>query len=193
MQCARTLRPAGFEKPEGVTLIEILAALALLAILTSIAVPSYTHVSRAYRLDAVTEEFMASVQFARVEAMRLGQNIMLQRHTACDVVLSSTADWSCGWQVFADTNGSQTLDGTETVLQSVAVPAGITFQKGPAGSPRYLHIDRFGRTTSFGQRFEVFPRTQKVVDGQVICFSTGTRLRTVKRVEGCPPLPGEDA
>ena len=41
--------------------------------------------------------------------------------------------------------------------------------------------------------FEVYPKGQKVLDGQVICFSTGTRLRTVKRVEKCPPLPGETA
>jgi len=174
-------------------LIEMLAVVSLLAVLTTIAAPSYTSISRQYRLDAVSEEFMASVQFARVEAMRLGQDMLLLRNTACEVVLDSTADWSCGWQVFPDTNGNQTLDSAETLLQAVAVPAGVTFRKGPGGSPRYLHIDRFGRTTSFGQRFEAFPRNQKVIDGQVICFSTGTRLRMVRHVEACPPLPGDGA
>lgn len=192
MLCARTPRPKRPRRHRGITLIEMLAAIALLVILTSVAVPSYTSIANQYRLDTVSDEFMASVQLARVEAVRSGQDVMLQRSATCDVTLSSTADWSCGWQVFADANGNRTLDGTETVMQSVVVPTGITFQKGPAGSPRYLLIDRFGRTTSFGLRFEAFPRDQKVVDGQLICFSTGTRLRTVKRAEKCPALPGEN-
>ena len=187
MPHARTLCRNRRRRPRGVTLIEMLAAIALLVILTSVAIPSYTSIANQYRLDTV------SGQRARVEAVRLGQDVMLQRTPPCEGTLSSTADWSCGWQVFADTNGNRAMDDTEAVLQSVVVPAGVTFQKGPAGSPRYLLIDRFGRTTSFGQRFEAFPRNQNVVDGQLICFSTGTRLRTVKRVEKCPALPGENA
>lgn len=191
MPSARTLCPPCRHRPHGVTLIEMLVAVALLAILTSVAAPSLTGIVHRYRLDSATEEFMASVQFARVEAMRLGQEVMLQRQTGCDAVLASTADWSCGWQVFADTNGSRTLDGTETVMQSVALPAGVTFQKKGGGSPVYLHLDRFGRTSAIAQRFEAFSKSQRVEDGQLVCFSTGTRLRTVKRVEKCPSLPGE--
>lgn len=173
-------------------MIEALAAVALLATLTSIAVPSLTSMSRQYRLDALTEEFMASVQMARVEAMRLGQDIMLLRTAACDTALATTADWSCGWQVFADANGSRALEPGETVLQSVAAPPGITLQKKGGGSPTYLHIDRFGRTSAIAQRFEAFPKNHKVEEGQLICFSTGTRLRVVRRAEKCPPLPGEE-
>lgn len=177
----------------GITLIECLIVISLIAILTSVTIPSFTSISRQFRLDAVTEEFMASVQFARVEAIRRGQDMLIRPNKACEVALSAPSDWSCGWHVFVDANSNKELDGAETVLQSVAIPPSITFQKGAGGSLRYLHINRFGQAGSFGHRFEVFQSRQTVADGQVICFTTGTRVRTIKRVKTCTPLPGEDA
>lgn len=187
MQRARTLSSAFRLWQRGITLIEMLAAIALLAILASVAVPSFAAIARQYRLDSLTEELMASVQFARIEALRHGYSIVLLRRTTCERTLKSTADWSCGWQVFVDTDGDEVLDSAETVLQSVVVPAGVTLQK-KGGSTRYLRIDVFGQSGR-GHRFEIFPQEAQVQDGQLICFSTGTRLRIVKRMKECPDLP----
>lgn len=193
MQNAGRYRCGSHHGSIGFTLIDCLIAISLLAILTSVAIPSFASITRQFRLDAVTEEFMASVQFARVEARRLGRDMVIRPQTGCEVVLISTADWSCGWEVFVDINGNKALDGGEPVLQSVAVPPNITFLKSSGGSLRYLQINRFGEAASKAHRFDVFQKLQTVADGQVICFSTGTRLRTVKRVKVCPPLPGESA
>lgn len=193
MRRACTFRSTSPHQVQGFTLIELLAAIALLAILTSIAVPSFVSISRQYRLDAVTEEFMASVQLARVEAIRLGQDVLVQRQADCDSVPSTKTAWRCGWVVFADLNQNRQLDGSDTFLQSVPMTPGVTFQKIGGGSPYYLRIDHFGRSAALGQRYEVFPAGGNVEDGQLICFSTGTRVRTVKRAKACPPLPGESA
>lgn len=187
MQRVRTLISADRHRQRGVTLVEMLAAIALLAILASVAVPSFAAIARQYRLDATTEELMASVQFARVEALRHGHSVMLARRTTCERKLKATEDWSCGWQVFVDTDDDKVLDSSETVLQSVTVPAGVTLLKKGA-SLRYLHLDMFGQSFG-GHRFEIFPQEAKVEDGQLVCFSTATRLRIVKRMKECPDLP----
>lgn len=188
MQKARSLSISAPRRSFGFSLIELLVAVGVLAILASLTIPSFAGISRQYRMDAVTEEFMASVQLTRVKAMHLGQDFMILRDTACEVALSTTSDWGCGWRVFADLNGNRLLDGAEAVVQSIAMPPGIKFQKAGGGSPQYLHIDRFGRSSALGQRFEVFPQGMNVIDGRLICFSTGTRLRAVKHMEACPPL-----
>lgn len=188
MQKARSLPFRGQRRALGVSLIELLVAAGILAVLASLAIPSFAGISRQYRMDAVTEEFMASVQFTRVKAIHLGQDFVILRDTACAIVLSTTSDWGCGWRVFADLNDNRLLDGAETVVQSITMPPGIKFQKAGGGSPQYLHIDRFGRSSALGQRFEVYPQGMNVIDGQLICFSTGTRLRKVKHMEACPPV-----
>ncbi len=54
MQRARTLSSAFRLRQRGITLIEMLAAIALLAILASVAVPSFAAIARQYRLDGLT-------------------------------------------------------------------------------------------------------------------------------------------
>ncbi|WP_382158877.1 GspH/FimT family pseudopilin [Hydrogenophaga sp. ANAO-22] len=187
MQKARHLFIAGPNRPLGVSLIELLVVIAVLAVLASIAIPSFAGIARQYRVNAAVDEFMASVQLARVDAMRLGQDILIQRQTSCDVVLPTTADWDCGWRVFVDLNGNQLPDPAEAELQSVALPTGIRLVKAKGGgSPQYITINRYGQVTAIGQRFAAFPAGMDDLSGQLICFSTGTRLRTVKGAKTCP-------
>lgn len=185
MQKARPRLPANSHAPLGTSLIELLVVIAVLAVLSSLAIPSFASIARQYRVNAVTEAFMASVQLARVDAMRLGQDIVLRRDTGCIATLPTTADWRCGWRVFADLNGSHEREAAEAELQSVALPPGVYLQAQGAGSPQYLTINRYGQINVRGQRFAVFPAGMTAMDGQLICFSTGTRLRTVRNAKDC--------
>jgi type IV fimbrial biogenesis protein FimT len=186
MQKARRLFVSGPDGILGVSLIELLVVIAVLAILASIAIPSFAGISRQYRVNAAAEEFMASVQLARLDAIRLGQDMVIRRQTSCAVALPTTADWHCGWRVFADLNGNQLPDAGETELQSVALPTGIHLVKAQGGgSPQYITINRYGQVTAIGQRFSVFAANMTEQSGQLICFSTGTRLRTVNGAKTC--------
>lgn len=185
MQKARPLSIPSSSALLGASLIELLVAITVLAALSSLAIPSFASIARQYRVNAVTEEFMASVQLARVEAMRLGQAIVLRRDTGCGATLTSTADWRCGWRVFADLNGNHLREASETELQSVVLPPGIDLQAQGAGSPQYMTIDRYGQVNVRGQRFAVFPTGMTAMQGQLICFSTGTRLRTLRNAKDC--------
>lgn len=185
MQIAWPLISARPGRLRGFSVIELLVTLAVAAVLIALALPSFTHIARQHRLNSVAGEFMASVRFARVEAMRLGQDIVIRRRAPCDLRLADTADWSCGWQVFADTNGNRVRDRNEAELQTISPPVGARFRKAGAGSAQYIQFDRFGRLVIFGQRFAALPEGGAPLDGVLICFSTGTRLRTVWHAVSC--------
>lgn len=170
----------------GFTLIELTVTIALLAILAGLAAPSFTEMFRRFRVDAVREEFQASVLFARSEAIRQGLPVVIRRNPACGTALADNQDWSCGWRVFADTDGNNTLNGVETTALDVSIPPNVVVRKGNATNPEFITIDRFGQAATPGQRFEVFPMGMAAANGQLICFTTGTRMRTVKSASVCP-------
>lgn len=170
----------------GFTLIESMVVVALTAVLAGLAAPSFIDSFRRYRVDATREDLAASINLARTEAIRTGQAVVLRRINACGVVLADNQDWSCGWQVFADPNGNNVLDVAEAPVQQVAVAAQITIRKANIINPQFVVIDRYGQVTQLGQRFEIFPVGLSAVEGQILCFTTGTRLRTFKNQATCP-------
>jgi len=171
----------------GFTTIELLVVVALVAILAGLAAPSFTELFRRFRVDAVREEFTSSVLLARSEAIRTGTPIVVRRLTACGVALADNQDWSCGWRVFADVDGNNTMNGAEAAIQEVSVPPNMTVRKGNPVGPEFVAIDRFGQVTQAGQRIEIFPVGMAAVDGQLVCFTVGTRLRTIHNAAVCPP------
>lgn len=101
----------------GFTLIELLVTLVVLAIITTIALPSFQSIIQTNQARAELADFASYLQAARAEAIREGQIITVcgsTNGTAC----SGTADvWEKGWIIFTDTNGNQSVDVGETVLK----------------------------------------------------------------------------
>lgn len=65
----------------GYTLIELMVTIAILAILLTIAVPSFTSVINSNRLEAQASEIAISLQSARSEALRLNRSVSVCRST----------------------------------------------------------------------------------------------------------------
>ena len=57
----------------GFTLIELMVTLTVMAILLSIAAPSFTSLMAANRMSTQTNEFIGALNLARSEAVRRGQ------------------------------------------------------------------------------------------------------------------------
>jgi type IV fimbrial biogenesis protein FimT len=98
----------------GFTLVELLATLSVLVILTSLAAASMSSTVNNNRIYATQTEFLASLALARSEAARRGLPVML----SATAPVSGNA-FGGGWRVWVDTNGNGTFDSSvDIVLRS---------------------------------------------------------------------------
>lgn len=114
----------------GMTLVELMTTLLVLAIVLGLGVPAFRNVVDTNRMAAAVNELVASLHFARSEAIKRRANTTLcaSRDAArCD----DGAGLRDGWIVFVDgvppapPNG--VVDGADTLLQvRAAIPETIT-------------------------------------------------------------------
>jgi type IV fimbrial biogenesis protein FimT len=102
----------------GFTLIELMTALTVLAVLLAMAVPGFREFTRSNRVTAAHNDLLTAFTLARSEA--------LKRATAVSVCASSNGtsctgatNWATGWIVFTDASGTAgTVNGGDVVLQT---------------------------------------------------------------------------
>ena len=171
----------------GFSLLELLTVLAVLGVLAVSAAPSFASLTRAHRVEALKNQFIGSLHFARMEALRLGQPVVFRRLEPCGEAVLGAGDWRCGWRLFADANGNGSLDKDETVLQESALPAQTVLRKAGVVNPGSIALDRYGQVTQAGTRMELFPAGNgfSAADGVLVCLPAGSRVRTVKGATQC--------
>lgn len=109
----------------GVTLVELLVAVAIVAILGAIGVPAFGQFRADQQVEAQRDALVQAVSTARVEAQRRSIPVRLCP-SADGLTCGSVNDWSKGWMVYVDNNRSQNFTpGTDTVLVSQLISADV--------------------------------------------------------------------
>jgi type IV fimbrial biogenesis protein FimT len=180
MPADSTLRRYGF------TLVELLVVVALVAVLAALAVPSFAGMFQRHRVDAVRHELLASLQLARVEAIRLGAAVVLERQSDCATVLESGQHWGCGWQMYADLNGNNSRDtATEPILQSSSLPPHTSLHKSANAPLTRVWADRFGQIQPLALHFVIRPVQGDSANGGILCMGAGARFRWIQGAASC--------
>ena len=98
-----------FRPQRGVTLIELLITVAIVAILASLAAPSFRDSLIRNRLSGYNSDFITAINFARSESIKRGQTVTICRSSdgsSC----AANGGWEQGWIVFTDNDGDGTVD-----------------------------------------------------------------------------------
>lgn len=96
-------------RQRGLTLIELMVALAVAVVLLSVAVPSFFQSTARARLEGAVNELAVDLQYARSEAVRERAAVVL---------------------LVAANGGSYTIRNPSATLKTVTLPAGVTLTSG---------------------------------------------------------------
>lgn len=78
-------------RSKGVTLLELLVTIVVLAILVTIAVPSFRNLAERRRLVNATEAFYADLQFARSETVKRSRSLTVNVANSCLTISDTPA------------------------------------------------------------------------------------------------------
>jgi type IV fimbrial biogenesis protein FimT len=110
--------PCYLGRTRGFTLPELVAVMAIVAVLATLGVPSFRVLLLNQRLVAAAQAFNAALSFARMEA--------IQRSQSVTVAALVERDWAQGWTVVTTPAGSGASDAPETLRRFAAWPEGVS-------------------------------------------------------------------
>lgn len=140
-------------RAHGVTLIELLVTLAILAILAAITVPSFTDFIAKSRVEGRAGEMVSIFNLARSEALRRGATVSVCKSlnsTSC----TTTGDWNQAVLVFSDVNKNGALDGVspnaDQLIRVLGASSAIPSISGGTNFSNWLSYDINGASRGNG-------------------------------------------
>ena len=177
----------GMPKHGGFTLIELMVALAVAAILLTIAVPSFQSVVNSNRLASSANEMMAALQTARMEALRLNK-----RGVVCLSANANSAAPSCsnasptGWITFIDVNKNGAYDSSsDTLLRTATASGAVTIRSSTAVAGKVIfRSDGMARDGSgnllMGAIDMCLPTSNPATNVSRVSIGSGSRVSVMK-------------
>ncbi|NWA26722.1 GspH/FimT family protein [Pseudomonas gingeri] len=159
----------------GLSLIQLLIGLSLIALLAHLALPSFRETIDAHRRQVSADALVTSLRTARTEA------ILRQR----DVVIHALEeDWSRGWRIIIDRSGQGHLDPNNPVLVERRSD-GMTPIKGNRWLEQFVRFTALGSINpqngaSMGGTVHICATDRAVSHHQIVLAATG-RIRHEKR------------
>lgn len=150
-------------------MIELLVVVAMIALLLTLAAPSFSAMRINQKLAAASNELYASVLQARNEALSLNRRVTVEPITG--------TDWKTGWRIYVDQDNSGTYvaGGTDRLILETAPVLGAFTLTGDGGgaAPAQFSFDPRGFLSGGSGSRVVFTSIETSRVKQVIVFNTG--------------------
>lgn len=113
----------------GFSLLELVATLAVLAILIAMVAPTFQGMIYNSRQTSAVNELIRAIHLARSEAAKRASTVNLSAIDALDGGTENDSnEWGKGWRLWYDADDDNTLDTGEEILAYVDFPAKITLE-----------------------------------------------------------------
>lgn len=149
----------------GLTLIEFMIAITVLAILMTIAAPSFAQFLQNSRFSATANDFLLAMRTARSEAIKRKSPVRVESTNA-------STDWSGGWQITAVANGQQIFMHEQ--LARGQTLTGLSFAAFQFDEQGFLNqsdvLTLCGQSGGKGRRIEVLSSGQTKVEPHAQCI-----------------------
>ena len=171
----------------GFTLIELLVTMVILAIVLSVAVPSFITLVQNSRLVGQTNDLVTSLNYARSEAIKRGVRVSVcsrLNNTTCSG--ATVFNWDAGWLVFVNLNNSAVANAGTVIQVRQPLENGNTLRTDTAGGTGLQ------RVTYQSSGFSGNPGTFRLCDsrgpasGRAIVVSFQGRVATSTGTTACP-------
>jgi len=170
----------------GLSMIELMVALAILGVLIALAAPSMQSFMASQRLGAATNELMGQLALARTEALRRGTRVTLCKRNGD--TCTTSGNWSQGWLVFTDSHRPDstaqfsTSEQETLLMQQTAVTGQQLVVVGLSGTvAHYVSFEPSGRAVQMNG--------DPIEESTLRVCSTSTALSDAKRARDIVVLP----
>lgn len=166
----------------GFTLIELIIALCMIAILSAYAIPNYRTFQQNQTMTHEINRLVATINHARNQSI-IGQDHVILcatgSHEACD----ASSQWHAGWMVFVDRNRNQAFDAEDLMLlNEMGMDQSLTAQAS-IHRPR-IRFDQTGFAPGANQTIR-FCDERGAEHGKAIIVSNVGRPRLVTQISRC--------
>jgi type IV fimbrial biogenesis protein FimT len=176
------------ERVSGMTLLELMVTLAVVAIIVTIGIPSFQAMIERFRLSGKTDDLVSAIMLTRSEAIKRGVRVTLCK---ADTRLSdpmcapedSVEGYEQGWVVFVDSANPGVRDAGELIIE-VSEPdrdLGISITSTAPAFNRYISFTADGFPKLINGGFQAGTMTLcKATKAQKVVMSRFGRIRTEK-------------
>ena len=157
----------------GFTLIELMVTLAVIAIILAIAVPNMRTLIQNGRLSTQSNDFISDITFARSEAIKRGNNVVICPATVA-TACSGGSNWENGRLIFVDANNDSAWGVGDIPLRFRESLGGANTQRAAGG---LLTFDRRGLLVAGSPTSFRLCDERLVAYGRVITLTTTGQVR----------------
>lgn len=174
----------------GLTLVELMISLAVLAVVLSVSVPSFSRLQGNFQLRSNAHRLVTALNLARIEALEREQLISLcpsRDGTGC------AGDFSRGWLLFHDSDGNSQFNSAteETILRAPGLPAGftVTDRTGSSAAIETITYRPDGSTRRNQTLLLCAPAARGIAPYAIVLNLIG-RVRVTRNEGHCPGVRG---